>query len=139
MIYPNIPLKYQYIPGDINNEYFRIIFCVYLVSWLESVKEEWLESMDEEDVLDGERLKLAQGAKELHNFLEEYESFILITREKIWGLEKMQYVKSNVNIDNIQFDYTDCSNYNVNCALDIFVAIAKYHGRDKDVYRVMRV
>jgi len=139
MIYSNIPLKFQYIPGDINNEYFRIIFSVYLVSWLTCVKEDWLESMDDEDVLDGERLKLAEGAKQLHNFLEEYESFILITREKIWGLEKMQYVKSNVNIDNIQFDYTDCSGYNVNCALDIFVDIAKYHGCDKDVYRVTRL
>jgi hypothetical protein len=138
MIYANIPLKFQYIPADINNEYFRIIFCVYLVSWLTYVKEYWLEVMDEEDIRDGERLKLAQGAKELHNFLEEYEDFVVITREKIWGFEKMEYVKSIVNVDNIQFDYTDCSPRNVDCATSIFVEIAKYHGCDKDVYRVRR-
>ena len=138
MIYPNIPLKFQYIPADINNEHFRIIFCVYLVSWLEAVKEEWLEFMDEEDVLDGERLRIAEAAKELHEWLEEYEDYILITREKIWGREKMEYVKSNVNIENIQFDYTNLRPINVDCATAMFIDIAKYHGCDKDVYRVRR-
>ena len=139
MIYRNIPLKFQYIPADINNEYFRITFCVWLVDWLTYVKENWLEFMDEEDVLDGERLRIAEAAKELHEWLEEYEDYILITREKIWGLEKLQYVKSNIDIDNVGFDYTNVRPINIDCATAMFIDIAKYHGCDKDVYRVGRV
>jgi len=128
MIYANLPLKYMFVPIDINNEHFRIAFCAFLLGFLKQAKERWLEVMDYEDVLDGERLEIAENARDLHLLVEDQKRNIMMMREATWGVEKLDNYHTNITLDNCEFNYGDVSPENVKVALDIFVEIATYYG-----------
>ena len=134
MIYANLPLKYQFVPMNINNEHFRITFCVFLLGYLKQAKEKWLDVMDEEDTNDGERIEIAENARDLHQVVEDQKDNIMMMREAIWGVEKLENYHTNINLDNCEFNYGDVSPDNVKMALDIFLIIARYHkyGYSKD-------
>jgi len=131
MIYANLPLKYMFVPIDINNEHFRIAFCEFLLGFLKQSKERWLEVMDYEEVLDGERLEIAENARDLHLVVEDQKRNIMMMREAIWGVEKLENYHTNITLDNCEFNYGDVSPENVKVALDIFVEIATYYGYPK--------
>ena len=135
MIYSQIPLKYKFIPINIDDEHFRITFCVFLLGFLKEAKEKWLEVMDEEDVLDGERLEIAENAKELHKMIEHEQYKIMRMREQEWSIKTLKNYHKNVNLDNCEFQYGDVSPENVKIALDIFVKIAKYYGHS-NTYKI---
>lgn len=135
MIYANLPLKYMFVPIDINNEHFRIAFCVFLVGYLTTAKELWIDIMDKEDVLDGERLEIAEDAKNLHTLLGSQEDNIMRLQKEVWSKKTLYNYHTNITLDNCEFEYCDVSPQNVKIALDIFVEIAEYYGyRNKSKY-----
>jgi len=127
MIYANLPLKYMFVPIDINNEHFRIAFCVFILGYLNQAKTHWLFVMDHENVLDGERLEIAENAKTLHNLLECEENDIIRMREELWSDKTLINYHTNINLENCEFDYRDLSPVNVKVALDISLELATYY------------
>ena len=128
MIYANLPLKYMFVPIDINNEHFRIAFCVFILGYLNTAKEHWLSVMEHEDVLDGERLEIAENAKNLHNMFEYQKNDIIRMQEELWSIKTLTNYETDITLDNCEFNYGDVSPENVKRALDIFVELATYYG-----------
>jgi hypothetical protein len=127
MIYTNLPLKYIFVPIDINNEHFRIASCVFLLGYLIEAKTHYLEIMDNEDTKDGDRIQVAEWAKNLHNFVERFEKEIIIMINNIWGWNTLKNYHKNINLDNCEFDYTDANFENVQLALDNLVEVREYY------------
>jgi len=130
MIYANLPLKYIFVPNDINNEHFRIASCVFLLGYLIETKDEYLEIMDDEDTKDGERIELAERAKTLHNFVERFECEIITMINNIWGWNTLKNYHKNINLDNCEFNYGNGSFENVQLALDNLVQVREYYNLD---------
>lgn len=130
MIYANLPLKYIFVPIDINNEHFRIASCVFLLGYLIETKDKYIEIMDDEDTNDGERIEVAERAKILHNFVERYEKEIIIMINNIWGWNTLKNYHKNINFDNCEFNYGNGSYENVQLALDNLVEIREYYNLD---------
>jgi len=127
MIYTNLPLKYMFVPMNINNEHFRIASCVFLLGYLIEAKTYYIELMDDEDINDGDRIELAEWAKNLHKFVEKFENEIIIMINNIWGWNTLKNYHKNINLDNCEFNYDDISFENVQLALENLVKIRKYY------------
>jgi hypothetical protein len=130
MIYANLPLKYIFVPIDINNEHFRIASCVFLMGYLIEAKNHYLEIMDDEGTKDGERIEVAEWAKDLHNLVENVEDQIKTMLKITWGWNIVEKYNNNVNIYNCEFDYSDVSPMNVQLALDHHVEVREYYNMD---------
>jgi hypothetical protein len=130
MIYANLPLKYIFVPIDINNEHFRIASCVFLMGYLIETKNQYLEIMDDEDTNDGHRIEIAEWAKNLHNLVESVEDEIKTMLSITWGWDIVEKYNNNVNIYNCEFDYSDGSPANVQLALDHHVEVREYYNMD---------
>jgi hypothetical protein len=130
MIYANLPLKYIFVPIDINNEHFRIASCVFLMGYLIEAKNKYLEIMDDEGTKDGQRIEVAEWAKDLHNLVENVENEIKTMLSITWGWNIVEKYNNNVNIYNCEFDYGDVSPMNVQLALDHHVEVREYYNMD---------
>jgi hypothetical protein len=130
MIYANLPLKYIFVPIDINNEHFRIASCVFLLGYLYVAKDKYLEVMDDEDTKDGERIEVAEWARDLHKLVENVENEIKTMLSTTWGWNIVEKYYKNITMDNCEFDYGDASPMNVQLALDHHVEIREYYNLD---------
>jgi len=105
MIYANLPLKYIFVPNDINNKHFRIASCVFLLGYLIEAKTYYLKLMDDEDTKDGERIEVAEWAKNVHNLVERIEGETIIMINNIWGWNTLKNYHKNISLDNFEFNY----------------------------------
>jgi hypothetical protein len=130
MIYANLPLKYIFIPIDINNKHFRIASCVFLLGYLIEAKTHYLEVMDDDDTKDGDRIEVAEWAKNVHNIVERIERETIIMINNIWGWNTLKNYHKNITLDNCEFDYGDVSPENVELALDHHAEVREYYNMD---------
>jgi hypothetical protein len=130
MIYANLPLKYIFVPIDINNEHFRIASCVFLLGYLIETKTHYLEVIDDERINDGERIEVAEWAKDLHNIVERFEDEIKTMLNITWGWNTVKKYNNNINLNNCEFNYSDGSPENVQLALSHHLEVREYYNMD---------
>ena len=128
MIYTQIPLKCRFIPVNIDDEVFQLIFMCNFQFYLENVANKYMELVDnpeQQDLNDGDVVYLAQWAKDVYNNKVKIEETIDYLFSKWFVNKHKKYIIDNVDPRHIEFQFGDLSQTNVNDAINLYNAILK--------------
>ena len=126
MIYSQIPLKCRFIPINIDDEVFQIVFMTNFPAYLHRASLCYMDLVDNNtDFNEGDILHLADWAKRLYNNkeniadnMDEYIEYCLTSQHQ-------RYIMDNVRFTNIGFDFGDVTPENLNDGVDLYNAILK--------------
>lgn len=108
MIYALLPIKYKLI--SITNPVFHIIFNNFYKIYLDAFANYLLELMEDNDVKDGARIRIAEHAKEIYEYGQQEEEIL----DMLFKLT-MQHTRDNPNsfktssipLSHCQFNFYD--------------------------------
>jgi hypothetical protein len=131
MIYNEVPLKYRYIPINIECDLFVTVFMCYFSSYLGWCANSLMAVLDNEDGLydhfsEGKLLEVAEWAKDVYRQKEKIHP--LCERFHNNYVTKHKYTNNiieNINSENFEFDFSDHSCENINDGIIIFNSIIK--------------
>lgn len=130
MIYIELPLKYQWVPIDIDNDVFVTVFMTFFGIFLDAASKSLMTVLENEDgyynnFREADILYYAEWAKDVYRNKEKVTP---ICNEWIKYLNKHKYTKdiaNNINLNNYEFDFKDHSTQNINKGIKIYNNIIK--------------
>lgn len=127
MIYTEVPLKYRFVPNDINLEIFRITTCAFIFTYLKVAEDNWLDLVISDKINDGHRLDLADALKDLHKITSIMRPYVNKLNNDIWGVDVINKYYKNIDLSNCEFAYTNLSPSNTALALKNLRTIEEYY------------
>ena len=127
MIYTEVPLKYRFVPNNINLEIFRITTCAFIFKYLKVAEDHWLDLVISDKITDGHRLRLADDLKDLHKITSVMRPFVKKLNKDIWGVDVINKYYRNIDLLNCEFDYTNLSPPNTALAVKNLRTIQEYY------------
>jgi len=108
MIYALLPIKYKLL--TLTNPTFHIMFSNYYKLYLDAHANYLLELMEDENVNDGVRIRMAKDAKEIYEYKQQEEEILDMLFKS-----DMEYRRKNPNsfkttsipLSHCQFDFYD--------------------------------
>lgn len=125
MIYANLPLKCRFIPIDVNNEVFQIIFMIYFRSYLKFAAEVYLNAVDAEDseLNEGDIVYAARWAKDIYENYENIKEDMDEFTKNCLACKRTAYIANNVRETQLGFDFYKISQDNVLKGIRLYNAI----------------
>jgi len=109
MIYRRLPIKYKFLP--ITDAVFHIMFVEFYEIYLDAHANYLLELMDDDDVNDGARLRMAKDAKEIYKYKQQEEELLdcvcKVHLEYVKDAKKTIKSIKSIPLSNCQFNFYD--------------------------------
>lgn len=130
MIYVELPLKYQWVPIDIDNDVFVTVFMMIFDVYLDSASKSLMSVLENEDGLyddlcEGDILHYAEWAKDVYREKEKIKPICIRFKKYINRHKYTIDIVNNVNINNFEFIFKDHSTENINKGIKIWNKILK--------------
>jgi len=125
MIYANLPVTCRFIPIDVDNEVFQIIFMLYFRSYLKNSAEVFLDSIDAEDTKlnEGQIVYGARWAKDIYENYEKIKEDMDDFKQNCLKCKRTAYIANNVIPDQLGFDFYTVSRDNVLKGIELYNTI----------------
>jgi hypothetical protein len=128
MIYANLPLNCRFIPIDVNDEVFQIIFMLYFRSYLKNAAQIFMRVVDgdtDTNFDEGDIIYAAQWAKDIYKNYEKNEETCEEIKKQWLKCKRKAYIANNVAPEQLGFDFHEVSCSNVNKSITLYNAILK--------------
>ena len=127
MIYSELPLKYRFVPNDVNLEIFRITTCAFLYKYLKVCQDHWLDLVLSDKINDGHRIRLGKDIKDLYKITSVMRPLAKKMNKHIFGVDVINKYYRNINLLNCEFNYMDLSPYNTGLACHDMRLVMNYY------------
>jgi hypothetical protein len=120
MIYANLPVTCRFIPIDINDEVFQIVFMFHFPFYLENAANKYMELVDDpetQNLNEGELIGVARWAKDIYENKVSIEETMNHFKYECYNDKHKKYIVENVKPSRIGFKFGDISQDNVNEAI----------------------
>ena len=130
MIYNEVPLKYRYIPINIECDLFVTVFMCLFSSYLGWCANSLMEVLNNEDGLydhfnEGKLLEVAEWAKDVYRQKEKIQPLCERFHNYVIKHKYTSNIINNIDTINFEFDFSDHSCENINDGIIIFNSIIK--------------
>jgi len=121
MIYANLPLHCRFIPIDINDEVFQIVFMTNFIAYLNRASLVYMNWVNNPEILnEGEILWAADWAKKLYNNMEEINDDMTEYIGNCLNNKRQRYIMNNVDFTHTGFDFGNISPLNICKGIDLY-------------------
>ena len=130
MIYSEIPLKYQWVPINIDNDAFVCVFMGLFDGFLDSASKSLMSVLENEDgyydnFREADILHFAEWAKDVYDNKEKVTPICNEWRKYVKKYQYSMDILNNFTFKNYEFDFKDHSTENINKGIIIYNNIIK--------------
>jgi len=133
MIYALLPTKYKLL--SITNPVFDIMFIKYYKIYLDAHANYLLELMDDDDINDGVRIRMAKDAKEIYEYMQHEEPILdMLFKSDMDYTRKYpkSFKTSSIPLSHCQFNFYDYRYENFVLSKHIWNRLKEDFGCDDD-------
>jgi hypothetical protein len=124
MIYANLPVTCRFIPVDINDEVFQLVFMSNFGAYLKRASLVYMNWVNNPETLsEAKILYAADWAKKLYNNMEEINDDMSEYIGNCLENKRTNYIMNNVDFTHIGFDFGDVTPDNINNGITLYNAI----------------
>jgi len=126
MIYTNLPITCRFIPIDINDEVFQIVFMTNFMAYLNRASLVYMNWVNNPETLnEGDILWAADWAKKLYENMEAIDDDMTEYIGNCLDNDYHRYILDNVDFTHTGFDFGDVSPLNISYGIKLYNQILK--------------
>ncbi len=127
MIYANLPVTCRFIPIDVDDEVFQIIFMLYFRSYLKNAAQIFLDVVDAENTKlnEGDIVNGARWAKDIYENYENIKEDMDEFKKNCLACKRTAYIANNVYPYQLGFNFYEVNCRNVTKGIELYNLIYK--------------